>query len=238
MAAATLRERIAALPWREVAAALDIRGYAVAGPLLGAAECAALIRLFPDDARFRSRVVMEHHHFGEGEYAYFAEPLPPLIAALRRELYRHLAPVATRWADALGRDIDYPASLPAYRRACRAAGQTKPTPLLLHYRAGGYNRLHRDRYGALHFPLQALIVLSRPGRDFEGGEFMLVENRPRQQSLGHALSPARGELVLFAGDEWPAPGRRGPLRASVRHGTSRLTAGERYSLGIIFHDAA
>ncbi len=233
-----LRQRVAALPWSALTADLMERGHALAGPLLGGRECSELARSFDDDSRFRSRVVMERHNFGCGDYAYFADPLPRVVATLREALYPRLASVANDWAAALGRDDHYPETLAAYLAECGAAGQTKPTPLLLRYREEGYNRLHRDRYGALHFPLQGVVMLSRPGVDFEGGEFLLVENRARQQSLGHALRPKQGELVLFAGGDRPAAGARGVLRAAVRHGTSRVHAGERYTLGIIFHNAA
>ncbi len=180
---------------------------------------------------------MARHRFGEGDYAYFAEPLPPLVAALRTAFYRRLAALANRMAEQLGREVRYPPTLAAYRRRCRAAGQSKPTPLLLHYRAGGYNRLHRDLYGPLTFPLQAAVMLSRPGTDYEGGEFLLVENLPRQQSRGEAIRAERGEVVIFPVFERPVAGKRGTLRAAMRHGMSRLHRGERYVLGIIFHDA-
>lgn len=237
-ASSDLQSRISALPWGATQESLANHGFVNAGPVLDPEECSALIELFGDDANFRSRVVMGQHNFGEGEYAYFADPIPALVATLRKELYARVAPVANRWANELRRDERYPAGLTSYLKQCGGVGQTKPTPLLLHYRTGGYNRLHRDRYGELQFPIQGMVMLSRPGSDFEGGEFLLVENRPRQQSLGQALSPKLGELVLFAGGERPAPGRRGSLRASVRHGTSRITSGERFTLGVIFHNAA
>jgi hypothetical protein len=233
-----IARRIADLPWREIETSLAEMGYALTRPLLRPDECAQLRGWFEEDARFRSRVVMERHNFGQGEYAYFAEPLPRIVSALRSGLYRRVAPLANRWAKALRSKERFPKTLSEYRALCRAAGQTKPTPLLLHYSSEGYNRLHRDRYGELQFPIQAMVMLSRAGVDFEGGEFLLVENRPRQQSLGHALAPTQGELVLFAGGERPAAGKRGVMRASLRHGTNRISAGERYSLGIIFHDAA
>lgn len=180
---------------------------------------------------------MERHRFGAGAYGYFAEPLPPAVAVLRRVLYARLAPIATRARQALGRPEGFPATLEEYAHRCRAAGQTRPTPLLLRYTEGGFNRLHQDLYGTLAFPFQATALLSRPGLDFDGGEFLLVENRPRQQSIGHALALARGELVIFPVAERPVEGARGAYAASVRHGVSRVLRGERLALGVIFHDA-
>ncbi len=180
---------------------------------------------------------MARHRFGEGEYRYFGRPLPPLVETLRRTLYARLAPIANRMMEALSRPERYPPSLRAFLARCREAGQTRPTPLLLRYEAGGTNRLHQDLYGALAFPLQVTVLLSRPGRDFEGGEFLLLESRPRQQSLGEAIALAQGELVLFPVRERPVPGARATLRAAVRHGVSRVRSGERFALGVIFHDA-
>lgn len=237
MNAKEIAARLAGLDWATIEAAVREQGYARTPKLLSAAECRSLIALYPDDGRFRSRVDMARHRFGEGDYAYFAEPLPPLVAALRAAFYRRLAPMANRMAEELGREARYPPTLAAYRRRCRAAGQSKPTPLLLHYRAGGYNRLHRDLYGPLTFPLQAAAMLSRPGADYEGGEFLLVENLPRQQSRGEAIRAGRGEVVIFPVFERPVAGKRGTLRATMRHGMSRLHRGERYVLGLIFHDA-
>ena len=181
---------------------------------------------------------MARHRFGVGGYGYFAEPLPPLVADLRAALYGHLAPIATRMAADLGAATRYPAEHAAYRRLCHAAGQTKPTPLLLHYETGGYNCLHRDLYGPLVFPLQAVVMLSRPGVDYGGGEFLLVENQPRQQARGEAIQPDQGEMLIFPVFERPVAGARGWRRAAMRHGVSRLRWGERYTLGLIFHDAA
>jgi len=180
---------------------------------------------------------MGRHRFGEGDYGYFAEPLPPLVSEVRESLYALLAPIAGRIASELGQPGDFPDTLSGWRAQCARAGQPHPTPLLLRYTAGGYNRLHQDLYGDLSFPLQATVLLSDPARDFTGGEFLLVENRPRQQSIGTALALERGEAVIFPVAERPVPGARGTLRASMRHGMSRLHEGERYALGIIFHDA-
>jgi hypothetical protein len=229
--------RIAGLPWAEIAAALDARGHATTGPLLTPAECAALSALWPNEERFRSRVVMARHNFGRGEYRYFARPLPPAVAALREGFYPQLAPVANRWAEALRLEALYPSDLAAFTTRCHAAGQQRPTPLLLRYGPGDYNCLHQDLYGPLAFPLQLTLLLSDPGTDFTGGEFLLVEQRPRAQSRGEVVPLAQGEAVIFAVSHRPAQGTRGPYRVALRHGVSRIRAGERFALGVIFHDA-
>jgi len=233
----TIADRLARLDWRGIAEALDARGYATTPSVLAPAECAALARLFRDERRFRSRIDMARYRFGVGEYKYFAEPLPRIVAALRAQLYRRLAPIANRWMEAVGAVERYPPELVAYLARCAAHGQTRPTPLLLHYTAGGYNCLHRDLYGALAFPLQVTCVLSELGQDYTGGEILLVEQRPRAQSRGEAIVLRRGEAVIFPTRERPVPGARGVYRASMRHGVSRLRSGERLSLGIIFHNA-
>ena len=180
---------------------------------------------------------MGAHAFGEGQYSYFSYPLPPVVQALRSELYALLAPIANSWTRQLGRPARYPPRLEGFLGRCRRAGQNRPTPLLLRYDAGGYNCLHRDLYGELAFPLQVTVLLSRPGHDFAGGEFLLVENRPRQQARGEVVPLARGEGVIFPVNERPAPGARGPRRVSMRHGVSRVLHGRRFALGVIFHDA-
>jgi hypothetical protein len=238
--APSIEARVAALDWDRIAADLDARGAATAGPLLSPAECRALAGLYGEEApsaRFRSRVVMARHGFGQGEYKYFAYPLPPLVADLRAALYPRLAPVARRWAEAMGNAADLPSTLDAYTRRCHAAGQTRPTPLLLRYGAGDYNCLHQDLYGELVFPLQATILLSAPGRDFAGGEFVLVEQRPRMQSRPEVVPLGQGEAVIFPVNERPARGARGIYRVKMRHGVSRVRSGERTTLGVIFHDA-
>lgn len=224
------------LDWPGIAAALDAEGWATTGPILAPGECAALAALY-GTAAFRSRVVMARHAYGRGEYKYFAYPLPGLVARLREALYPPLAEVANRWNERLGRAPDYPATLAAWLGRCHAAGQTRPTPLLLKYGAGDYNRLHRDLYGALHFPLQAVILLSMPGRDFEGGELVLTESRPRLQSRAEVVPLGQGEAALFAVNERPERGARGWRRVALRHGVSRVRAGHRMTLGLIFHDA-
>jgi hypothetical protein len=233
-----LAGRIAGLDWDEAAAQLAKDGCARAGTLLTPRECSQLVDCYDDDGLFRSRIVMQQHAFGVGDYAYFAAPLPDLVSVLREALYERLFPIANEWASALRRRERYPPKLSAYLARCHRVGQTRPTPLMLHYEAGGFNRLHRDLYGELRFPLQAMLMLSRPGVDFTGGEFLLVENRPRQQALGRALAPQQGELVVFAVDERPVQGKRSTLRASLRHGVSQIESGRRFTLGIIFHDAS
>jgi hypothetical protein len=231
-----IAERIAGLDWPEIAAALDARGSATTGPILTAKECAGLAALYAEDASFRSRVVMARHGFGSGEYKYFAAPLPEAVAALRTALYPHLTETANRW-QAQGGGKAYPARHADYLKLCHAAGQKKPTPLLLKYEAEDYNCLHQDLYGELAFPLQATILLSAPDADFSGGEFLLTEQRPRMQSRAEVVMLRQGEAVLFAVNQRPVQGKRGTYRVTMRHGVSRLKSGRRFSLGIIFHDA-
>ena len=229
--------RVAAANWAAIAQALDARGFATLPGLLTASECRALASRYDEDATFRSRVVMQQHGYGQGEYRYMAYPLPALVERLRRALYPRLALVASAWRRALGQDAALPPDLDAYLAQCHAAGQTRPTPLLLKYGAGDYNRLHQDLYGALVFPLQLTVLLSDPAHDFTGGAFLLVEQRPRQQSRAEAIALRQGEAVIFAVRERPVPGKRGHYRAVMRHGVSTLHSGQRFTLGIIFHDA-
>jgi uncharacterized protein len=229
---------IEAVDWQDVAAALDERGYATVGPLLGAAECASLAALYEDASRFRSRIVMQRHNFGRGEYQYLRYPLPPPVAALRQALYPHLAAIANGWAERLGEPRRFPATLDAWLAECHAAGQQRPTPLILKYGPGDYNCLHQDLYGDFVFPLQLTVLLSDPGHAFEGGEFLLVEQRPRAQSRGEVVPLAQGEAVIFPVHHRPVAGTRGHYRVTMRHGVSRLRSGQRFTLGIIFHDAA
>jgi hypothetical protein len=236
-AASALRARVRALDWTRVAADLDATGFARIPRLLSASECRALAALYTEDRRFRSTVSMERHRFGAGEYRYFARPLPATVAALRTALYPPLASIANRWQERLGTGAPYPARHAGFLERCRAAGQTHPTPLLLSYDVGGYNRLHQDLYGAVAFPLQVAFLLSRPGRDFEGGEFLLHEQRPRMQSRADAIALRQGEAIVFPNRERPVRGVRGFHRAQHRHGVSRLYAGRRLALGVIFHDA-
>ena len=205
--------------------------------VLGAAECRTVAAFWKKDELFRKHIVMERLRFGVGDYKYFAAPLPPLVERLRRDLYAGLAPIANRWAERLGEKERYPASLAEFLAHCHARGQTRPTPLVLRYEKGGLNRLHQDLYGDVAFPLQATIFLDRPGEDYEGGEFLLVESPPRAQSIGQAIRPERGEMVLFPNATRPIRGTRGDYRTRVRHGVSRVLSGRRFTLGIIFHDA-
>jgi len=228
----------ATLDWPALECELDAFGCAVAPKLLTGEECCGLAALYADDGRFRSRVMMASHGFGRGEYKYFADPLPEIIVALRRGLYRRLAPIADRWNAAMGVAVRYPTEYEAFRARCHAAGQTRPTPLLLRYGPGDYNCLHQDVYGEHVFPLQVAILLSEPGRGFTGGEFVLTEQRPRMQSRAEVVSLSQGDGVVFAVRERPAEGARGPYRVNMRHGVSRLKSGERFTLGVIFHDAA
>jgi len=224
------------LDWERITTELATDGFALTGPLLSATECRSLSDGYEEDDRFRSRVIMARHGFGLGEYKYFQYPLPDIVADLRRGLYRHLAPLANRWAEAMRQEHRYPADLDSFTRRCHEAGQDKPTPLLLRYGPGDYNRLHRDLYGELAFPIQMTLLLSDPA-EFTGGEFMLVENRPRMQARGEVVGLGQGEAVLFAVNERPMQGTRGTYRVSMRHGVSRLTSGRRHTLGVIFHDA-
>ncbi|MGH6989951.1 MAG: 2OG-Fe(II) oxygenase [Stellaceae bacterium] len=227
----------AAPDWHRREAELDERGHAVAPGLLSPAECERLVALYHDETRFRSRVVMARHNFGRGEYKYFADPLPEHVAHLRTALYPPLAAIANRWQTALGRERRFPATHAAYLNECHAAGQTRPTPLLLRYGAGDYNCLHQDLYGDEMFPIQATILLSARGRDFTGGEFVLVEQRPRMQSRAEVVPLDQGDAVFFAVRERPVRGTRGSYRVVMRHGVSRIREGHRMTLGVIFHDA-
>jgi hypothetical protein len=216
---------------------LDARGYAVLPALVDDAACADLRARFEDDGAFRSTVVMERHGYGRGVYRYFADPLPAPVARLRERLYAQLAPVANAWAEALGEPERYPAALPAFLDRCHANGQRRPTPLLLRYRAGDHNALHQDLYGDVAFPLQATVLLSEPGAGFGGGEFVLVEQRPRKQSLAHVVPLRRGDAVVFPNSRRPIRGARGVFRTTFRHGVAEVRSGERLTLGLIFHDA-
>ena len=239
--AADLEQRVAAVNWRQVGSDLDAEGAAHIERLITDSECRALAALYGQDPDatgiFRSRVVMARHGFGRGEYKYFSYPLPDLVARLREALYPRLAAVANRWRLALGGGASFPARHADFIRRCRTAGQSRPTPLLLRYGAGDYNCLHQDLYGAHVFPLQAVLLLSAPGRDFEGGEFVMTEQRPRMQSRPMVLPLRQGDAAVIAVHQRPVQGARGAYRVNLRHGVSRVRAGERYTAGIIFHDA-
>ena len=226
------------MDWDRIERDLDAQGYATTGRLLRAAECAQLIALYPDRNRFRSRIVMERHSYGVGEYKYFARPMPSLVEDLRVAMYPRLAPTANLWADRMRSRTSFPSTLAEFLKVCAAHGQTRPTPLILRYEAGGYNCLHQDLYGEIAFPLQFTCALSRRGRDFEGGELLLVEQRPRAQSRGEAIALDYGEGIIFANRYRPAASARGFHRVNLRHGVSTVKSGVRYAMGVIFHDAA
>lgn len=233
-----LQQTLAKLDWSAIAQELDASGSAITPPILSADQCAELIATYSDDALFRSRVVMARHGFGKGEYKYFAYPLPKLILSLRTALYERLAPIANGWDVMLGREPSFPASHDDYLATCHAAGQARPTPLLLKYGAGDYNCLHQDLYGGHVFPLQAAFLLSNPIEDFSGGEFVLTEQRPRMQSRAEVAPLAMGQAVIFAVNERPVRGTKGVYRVKMRHGVSRVRSGSRHTLGVILHDAA
>ena len=230
--------RVAAVDWRQAASSLDERGYATTAALLTSEQCRGLASLYDQDEVFRSRVVMQRHGFGRGEYKYLRYPLPAIVEALRQAIYPHLAPIANRWRERLREEGQFPATLGAYLKECHNAGQQRPTPLILKYETGDYNCLHQDLYGPLVFPLQLTVLLSAAGDEFTGGEFLLVEQRPRAQSRGEAVPLQRGEAVIFPVHHRPVEGTRGAYRVTMRHGVSRLRSGRRFTLGIIFHDAA
>lgn len=238
MRTADLADRVAGLDWVRIADALDGQGSAMLNKLLMPEECRAIASLYADDQRFRSQVVMARHGFGKGEYKYFAYPLPDLVGGLRLAVYPRLAPIANRWNERMGIDVRYPADHEVFLQRCHAAGQRRPTPLLLQYGPGDYNCLHQDLYGELAFPLQVAILLSQPGRDFTGGEFVLTEQRPRMQSRPEVVPLEQGDAVIFAVHHRPVNGTRGTYRVTLRHGVSRLRSGRRHTLGVIFHDAA
>lgn len=234
----SLQQRIDTLDWKAAEESLSARGYAVTPPILTPDECASIVALYNDDSRFRSHIIMERYRFGIGDYKYFDHPLPDAVTTLRTAAYPHLAPIASTWAEALGDcSSRYPSEHAAFLKICHKAGQTKPTPLVLHYEAGGYNCLHQDLYGDVSFPLQMVFLLGQRGRDWEGGEFVLVEQQPRAQSRAEVISPDQGQAVIFTTRYRPVKGSRGYYRVNLRHGVSRVHRGSRYTLGIIFHDA-
>jgi len=232
-----IEERIAGLDWNRIENELDERGWATTGPLLDQVERLSIIESYDDDALFRSTVVMARHGFGRGEYRYFATPLPSLIGSLRAALYVKLVPIANRWRERLGPEKPLPLTYADYLEQCHAAGQRRPTPLILRYGPGDYNCLHQDLYGELSFPLQAAFLLS-DADEFEGGEFVLTEQRPRMQSRAQVVPLLAGEAVIFAVNHRPVRGTKGTYRVTMRHGVSALRGGSRHTLGIILHDAA
>lgn len=236
-APASAAAAVARLDWLRIESDLATNGWASTGQLLAADCCAALAFGYDEAAAFRSLVVMARHGYGRGEYRYYAYPLPPLVQMLRTAFYPHLASIANHWSAASKQANAFPQSHDEFLAACHAQGQTKPTPLLLRYRAGDYNCLHQDLYGELHFPLQVALLLNRPGEDFTGGEFVLTEQRPRMQSRVEVVPLVQGEAVIFAVNQRPVQGTNGIYRVAMRHGVSRLRSGQRHTLGIIFHDA-
>jgi uncharacterized protein len=231
-----ISNRITSYDWRLVTQDLDAGGNAVLERLISSAECQELAALYPDETNFRSRVVMARHGFGKGEYQYFAYPLPDLVAGLRTTLYPRLVPLANRWNELMGIDVRYPLRHAEFIARCHAAGQRKPTPLLLQYGPGDYNCLHQDVYGEHVFPLQVAILLSEPGQGFTGGEFVMTEQRPRMQSRAEVVPLHQGDAVVFTVRQRPVQGSRGAYRVNLRHGVSRIRSGQRHTLGIIFHD--
>ncbi len=230
-------QRVALADWPALARDLDNQGCAVIEGLLTPRECAAVAALYPQEQHFRSHIVMARHSFGKGEYRYFRYPLPDLVAGLRGALYPRLAPIANAWNERMGIATRYPDTHAAFLARCHDSGQTRPTPLLLQYAPGDFNCLHQDLYGELAFPLQVAILLSEPGRDFTGGEFVLTEQRPRMQSRVEVVPLRQGDAVAFAVHHRPVQGTRGSYRVNLRHGVSRIRSGQRHTLGIIFHDA-
>ena len=236
-AAASVADRVEASDWEGVSGSLDAQGSAMLERLLSPDECRALVGLYSDETRFRSRVVMARHGFGRGEYKYFSYPLPGMIAGLRSALYPRLAPIANRWNAAMRIDVRFPVTHADFLARCHEAGQVRPTPLLLQYGADDYNCLHQDLYGEHVFPLQVAILLSEPGTDFTGGEFVLAEQRPRMQSRPEVVPLRQGDALIFAVHHRPVQGTRGTYRVNLRHGVSRVRSGHRHTLGVIFHDA-
>jgi uncharacterized protein len=235
---ASVAQRVGSFDWGAIGGDVTAFGCSVLHKLLNRSECEWLASLYPDETHFRSHIHMARHGFGKGEYKYFRYPLPGIIAELRTALYAQVVGVANAWNERLGIDARYPTKHADYLKQCHDAGQTRPTPLLLQYQPGDYNCLHKDLYGAFVFPLQLTILLSEPGRDFTGGEFVLTEQRPRMQSRAEVVSLRQGDAVLFAVHDRPVQGAKGTYRVNLRHGVSRVRSGRRHTIGIIFHDAA
>ena len=233
----SIESRVRAYDWREIVEHLDSHGWASLDGILSAEECRAIAALYDGGGNFRKQIVMARHGFGRGEYKYYAYPLPAIISDLRTALYPRLAPVADRWNEAMGIDVRYPHEHAAFIERCHAAGQTRPTPLLLQYGEGDFNALHQDLYGEHVFPFQVVFLLSRPGDDFTGGEFVLTEQRPRMQSRVEVVPLRQGDAAIFAVHNRPVQGKRGYYRVNLRHGVSTVRSGRRYTTGVIFHDA-
>lgn len=233
-----IAQRINALDWAQAVNDLNHKGYAILPGVLTDMECRELIESYNDDSLYRKRVIMERHQYGKGEYKYFNYPLLPLIQGLRESVYPKLAPVANGWMQALGKPVQYPGELRELLEQCHKIGQLKPTPLILQYEKSGYNALHQDLYGELFFPMQAVLFLDQQGVDYTGGEFVLIEQKPRAQSKAIVLKPGKGDMLVFTTNFRPVPGKLGYYRVNMKHGVSEITDGKRHTLGIIFHDAA
>jgi hypothetical protein len=232
-----IKQRIDSLNWTEIAANLDAKGYAQVKQVLTADECEMLKGGYPDGSLYRKTVVMERHNYGRGEYKYFAYPLPDLIQQLRESVYPHLAPVANNWMQQLGKEHVFPESHSELITLCHQHEQVKPTALILKYEQGGYNAMHQDLYGEVFFPMQLVFILDEPGEDYEGGEFVLTEQKPREQSRAIVLKPGKGDMLIFTTSFRPAKGSKGYHRVNMKHGVSEITVGKRHSMGVIFHDA-
>ena len=233
-----IKERIDMLNWSGITEDLNERGYACASQILTNDECSELVSQYNNNALYRKTINMERYRFGLGEYKYFQYPLPGIVQQLRENVYPKLAPVANNWMRALNIDTQFPGSLPELLELCRSQGQTRPTPLILQYGRGGYNTVHQDLYGDVYFPMQLVVFLNEPDEDYEGGEFVLIEQRPRAQSKAIVLKPSKGDMLMFTTNFRPVKGTKGYYRANMKHGVSELASGERHTLGIIFHDAA
>ena len=233
-----ITERVERADWQRITTSLNEKGYGLAPQILSLKECSQLIARYDDPTLYRKTINMEHHRYGRGEYKYFQYPLPGIVQDLREAIYPQLAPVANNWMNALNIEKQFPADLGDLLEHCHANGQNRPTPLILKYAKGGYNALHQDLYGDIYFPMQAVLFLSKPGEDYAGGEFVLIEQQPRAQSKAIVLTPGQGDMLVFTTNFRPAKGAKGYHRVNIRHGVSELTEGNRYTLGIIFHDAA
>jgi len=233
-----MKQQIEKLDWDSISGQLNEQGYALAKSVLDDSECNELVRQYDHNTLYRKTIVMERYRFGLGEYKYFKYPLPPLIAQMRESVYPMLAKVANNWMKVLGIDKFFPDSLAALLEQCHASGQTRPTPLILRYGKGGYNTLHQDLYGDIYFPMQLVLFLNEPGKEYEGGEFVLIEQRPRAQSRAIVLKPGKGDMLIFTTNFRPVKGSKGYYRVNMKHGVSEVTEGNRHTLGIIFHDAA
>jgi hypothetical protein len=231
-------QAIEQLDWSKISSDLNDTGYALINDILNVDECDSLKQQYDNASLYRKTIVMERYRFGLGEYKYFNYPLPGIIEKLRQEIYPKLAPVANNWMHVLNIDKQYPITLPQLLEACHQHGQLRPTPLILKYGKGGYNTLHQDLYGEVYFPMQLVLFLDEPGVDYEGGEFVLIEQRPRAQSKAMVLKPRKGDILIFTTNFRPVKGSKGYYRVNMKHGVSEVTSGNRHTLGIIFHDAA